>query len=119
MQIQVNTDGNIAGSDELVAQVTAIVADDLERWGAQVTRVEAHLSDRNSDKKSAGEDKRCLLEARLSGRQPVAVSHDAASIEEAVEGAAAKLKRSLESTLGRLNDTSRGKARAAAAPDAE
>lgn len=119
MQVQVNTDGNIAGSDELVALVTAIVADDLERWGAQVTRVEAHLSDHNSDKKSTGEDKRCLLEARLSGRQPVAVSHDAGTIEEAVEGAATKLKRSLESTLGRLNDTARGKARAAASPDLE
>lgn len=119
MQIQVNTDGNIAGSDELGAQVTALVAEALERFGAQVTRVEAHLSDHNSDQKSVGEDKRCLLEARLSGRQPVAVSHDAASIEEAVEGAAAKLKRSLESTLGRLNDMSRGKARAAASPDSE
>jgi hypothetical protein len=47
---------------------------------------------------------RCLLEARLAGLQPIAVSHEAATLQEAVAGAADKLKRSLDSSLGRLEN---------------
>jgi ribosome-associated translation inhibitor RaiA len=74
----------------------------LERFSDQVTRVEVHLSDENSDKKSGGADIRCLLEARLAGRQPVAVTDEAATLEQAVDGAVRKMRRSLDSTLGRL-----------------
>lgn len=102
MQIQVNTDHNIEGSDRLAQQVEAIVGDALDRFGSQITRVEVHLSDENSDKKFGAEDKRCLLEARLAGLQPISVSDQAATLEQAVEGAVEKLKHSLDSTLGRL-----------------
>ena len=44
------------------------------------------------------------MEARLAGRKPEAVSHEAATLEEAFSEAARKLRRSLESTLGRLNE---------------
>jgi ribosome-associated translation inhibitor RaiA len=47
---------------------------------------------------------RCLLEARLAGLQPVTVSHQAATMEQAVDGAVDKLKRSLDSTLERLGE---------------
>jgi ribosome-associated translation inhibitor RaiA len=102
MQIQINTDHNIEGSDRLAQQVEAIVGDALDRFGSQITRVEVHLSDENSDKKFGAEDKRCLLEARLAGLQPISVSDQAATLEQAVEGAVEKLKHSLDSTLGRL-----------------
>ena len=52
--------------------------------------------------KSGTADIRCLLEARPTGRQPLAVSHQAATLVEAVDGAADKLKRAMESLLGRL-----------------
>jgi hypothetical protein len=45
-----------------------------------------------------------MMEARLEGRQPVAVTDHAATLEEAVHGAAHKLARLLDSTLGRLHD---------------
>jgi hypothetical protein len=45
-----------------------------------------------------------MMEARLEGRHPIAVTHQAATVEQAMEGAADKLKRSIESTLGRLRD---------------
>jgi hypothetical protein len=48
-----------------------------------------------------------MMEARLEGRQPTAVTHQAASLVDAVDGAADKLKRSLESTLARLKDVRR------------
>jgi hypothetical protein len=64
--------------------------------------VEVHLSDENSDKKSGAEDIRCLLEARLVGLQPISLRHRAATVMQAVEGAAEQMERSLDSTLGRL-----------------
>jgi hypothetical protein len=45
-----------------------------------------------------------VMEARLEGRQPVAVTHQAATLDQAVEGAAHKLARLIESTLGRSHD---------------
>ncbi|HUG99148.1 MAG TPA: HPF/RaiA family ribosome-associated protein, partial [Gammaproteobacteria bacterium] len=47
-------------------------------------------------------DMRCLMEARLEGLQPIAVTHRAATSSQAVEGAADKLTRLIESTFGRL-----------------
>lgn len=102
MIIQVNTDRNIEGKAELAEQVKSMVEDGLERFADKITRVELHLSDENSDKADGPNDQRCLLEARLAGLQPVAVRHQAATMEQAVDGAVEKLKRSLESTLGRL-----------------
>ena len=103
MQIQINTDGNIEGHEQLAQKVEAVVRDGLQRFTAKLTRVEVHLSDENSDKKSGAEDKRCLLEARLAGLQPIAVSHEAATTELAVEGALERLNHLLDGTLGRLS----------------
>jgi hypothetical protein len=103
MQIQTNTDRNITGSEGLAAQAHAIAEGALARFSDQITRVEIHLSDENGAGGGA-EDKRCMMEARLEGRQPIAVTHQAATVEQAMEGAADKLKRSIESTLGRLRD---------------
>lgn len=103
MQIQVNTDRNIEGHEKLSEWVSATVEDALDRFSDHITRVEVHLSDENGSKKGE-EDKRCLMEARLKGRQPIAVTHDAANLDQAVHGAAEKLSRSIESTRGRLND---------------
>ena len=101
MRIQVNTDNHIDGRGELIDRVGVAVQDALSRFGDQITRVEVHLNDVNGPR-SGGDDKRCLIEARLGGRQPVAASHQAATLDQAVDGAAGKLKRSLDSTLGRL-----------------
>ena len=103
MQVQTNTDRNITGSGELSTQVEAVVVGALARFREQITRVEVHLSDENGPRGGAN-DIRCLMEARLEGRPPTAVSHQASTVDEALEGAAAKLARSIESTLGRLRD---------------
>lgn len=102
MIIQFNTDSSIRGNEALEAEVGAVVRGALEHLSQHITRVEVHLSDVNSDAKSGPSDMRCLLEARPAGRPPVAVSHQARTVPEAVAGAAEKLKRSLESLLGRL-----------------
>lgn len=103
MQVQVNTDDNVDGREELILRVESEVRNALGRFGDHITRVEIHLSDENAGK-TASNDKRCLMEARLAGRQPEAVTHQAGSLDEAFRGAAGKLRRSLESTLGRLTN---------------
>lgn len=103
MHIQTNTDRNISGSERLAAQASATVEGALARFSDQITRVEIHLSDENGARGGV-EDTRCLMEARLEGRQPIAVTHQAATVERAIDGAADKLKRAIESTLGRLRE---------------
>jgi len=103
MKIQINTDNNIEGSDELIQQTQAVVESALERYAQQITRVEVHLSDENSSHKG-GIDKRCVIEARLEGMHPVAVTDEAETVDEAVGGAADKLKKMLDHELGRLMD---------------
>ena len=66
----------------------------------QITRVEVHVGDENAHKGGQG-TKRCMLEARLQGRQPLAVTHHADSLYQAVTGAADKLNRMIDAALGR------------------
>lgn len=103
MLIQINTDNNIEGNESLSLQVEGRLREALDRFSSQITRVEVSLSDENSAQKFGTRDKRCLLEARLAGLRPIAVSHEAATMELAVDGATEKMKHSLESTLGRLD----------------
>ena len=103
MKIQLNTDVHIDRTEALADQVRATVEQALVRFGEHITRVEVHLSDENGGK-SGPHDQRCMLEARLEGRQPVAVTNHAATLDQAVQGAAQKLARLLDSTLGRLHD---------------
>jgi len=103
MKIQFNTDANIHGTETLATKVSASVENALAHFQDHITRVEVHLSD-ESKGKSGLHDQRCMLEARLEGRQPVAVTDHAETLEQAVNGAAKKLAHRLESTLGRLKD---------------
>jgi ribosome-associated translation inhibitor RaiA len=105
MQIQVNTDHHITGHEALATSVRATVESALSRFSDHITRVEVHVSDENGDKRGQN-DKRCVMEARLQGRQPVAVTYQAATVDEAVGGAAGELTRLIEKTLGRLHDQS-------------
>jgi ribosome-associated translation inhibitor RaiA len=101
MQIQLNTDHNLTGSDDLATRVEAVVADAVDRFADRITRVEVHLNDVNAGK-AGPHDKRCMLEARVAGRAPVAVTHTADSLDLALAGAADKLAKALDRALGRV-----------------
>lgn len=103
MKIQLNTDASVDADEELARRTEAILDGGLSRFADQITRVEVHLSDVDGPKHGA-DDKRCVLEVRLAGLQPQAVSHQADSLDAAVTGATKKLVRTIESRLGRLND---------------
>ena len=104
MQIQVNTNNHVEGTAELTRHVESVVEAALGRFGERITRVEVHLGDENSSSKSGDSDKRCAMEARLAGLQPIAVTELAPSLDEALSGAADKLEKVLDRTLGRLDD---------------
>lgn len=103
MQVQVHTDGNIQGREDVTDRVRTTVADALARYADRITRVEVHLSDENSAKAGA-DDKRCLLEARVAGMQPIVASHNASALPIAIDGALDKLRRALSSAIGRLEE---------------
>lgn len=75
MQIQINVDRNIEGHEALTAQVSGAVQSALSRISEHITRVEVHLSDENSNKKGGNDDMRCVMEARVEGHRPIAVTH--------------------------------------------
>ncbi len=102
MQIQVNTDRHIQGGENLHERVQAMVADAVSHLSDRITRIEVHLSDENSDK-GGDRDKRCMLEARVGGLKPIAVTHQAETLALAIDGAAEKLERALENALGKLS----------------
>ncbi len=103
MTIQVNTDRHFTGRADVTEFVEGTVSDTLSHFLGHLTRVEVHIGDVNGHK-GGGDDIRCSMEGRFEGHQPLAVEHRAGTIEEAVDGAAGKLKRHLEHTLGRLHD---------------
>jgi len=103
MQIQFNTDKNVTGSEELIATSSSLITEELKKFSQQITRVEVHLSDEDGNKDGLN-DKRCIVEARLAGMKPIAVTNHANTHEQAVNGAIDKLKTSLEKITGRLKD---------------
>ena len=112
MLTHVFSDKHIDSDKRTQDWVTATVEVTLERHLEFLTRVEVHLSDENGGK-SGPKDKRCKMEARPKGHQPILVSHDADLLTQAVEGAAEKLEHALEHLFGKL----RGKRTVTLAPE--
>ena len=103
MQILISTDHNIKGSYEFLLENDKFeekVLNALDHFQKQITRIEVHFSDVNGAKNKAM-DKRCLIEARVSGVAPIIASHQARNLLAALEGASEKLKNSLKHALGK------------------
>ena len=102
MQIQVNADNHIEASEARNVWARSVVESALAHLADSVTRVEVHLSDESAGKGGAPA-LRCTMEARLNGRPPIAVSHDAAGMDAAINGAVHKLVRATAHALGRAD----------------
>jgi ribosome-associated translation inhibitor RaiA len=105
MTIQFNTDRNLTLHEEFRDKLSSLLAEKLNRFSDHITRLEVHLSDDNGGK-NGPDDKKCLLEARVEGRPPIAVSALANNYEQAVDAAIDKIKSSLNTVLDRLKDHS-------------
>ena len=103
MQLQFNTDKNVTGNEGLIASSRSLISEELSRYSHQITRVEVHFSDEDGNKDGV-DDKRCMVEARLEGMKPIAVTNQANTHEQAFLGAIDKLVTSLETITGRLKN---------------
>lgn len=101
MLIQFNADRNLTVHEDFNNKLGAHLKDKLKRFTEQITRIEVHLSDDNGSKQGP-DDKKCLLEARVEGRPPVAVSASGNNYELAVDAAVSKLKSALDTIFDKL-----------------
>jgi ribosome-associated translation inhibitor RaiA len=103
MKIQFNTDKNVSLGEEKIDYFSSLISEEISRFSHQISRLEIHLSDEDGSKDGLN-DKRCLIEARLEGMKPIAVTEHADTSEQAIFGAIEKLKTSLETLTGRLKN---------------
>jgi ribosome-associated translation inhibitor RaiA len=103
MTIQLNTDNNLSVHEAFGNKLDDLLSEELSRFSEHITRLEVHLSGEDGSKEGIN-DKRCLLEARLEGRQPIAVTGLANTYELAVNSAIDKLTAALDTILGRLRN---------------
>ncbi len=101
MTIQFNADNNLTVHEEFRNKLTERLTLKLKRFSGNITRLEVHLSDENAGKQN-GDDKKCLLEARLEGRQPIVVSAIANNYEISLDAAIDKLKTSLDKVFDKF-----------------
>jgi hypothetical protein len=102
MYVEVNTSNGVENKETLQRFASDYLNEHLGRFAQDVTTIEVQLTDENHVK--GGNDKRCMLEARLPGRAPVAVNNIAENQDLALRGAAEKLGRALDHAFGRLDD---------------
>ena len=103
MTIQLNADKNLNIHESFREKLNDLLSKGLSSFSEHITRLEVHLSDENGGKDGLN-DKRCLLEARLEGRQPIAVTADGHTYEQSVKAAIEKLKTMLNTIIGRLRE---------------
>jgi hypothetical protein len=100
MQIQINADHHLESSAARDQWARSVVESALGHLADHVTRVELHLAEENGGP-GGTPDTRCLMEVRLNGRAPIAVTQHAPTLDAAVNGASHKLVRAVEHELGR------------------
>ena len=103
MQVQVHADDHIHGGESVAQWIQDESGTRLARFRENITRLEVFLTDVDAGK-SGAEDKRCRIEARVAGRQPVAVTAEADKMATAFISAVDKLTRALDADLGRVKD---------------
>lgn len=101
MLIQIRTDKNVQGREEVTDRIEARIRETLDRYADRLTRVEVHLADENSDQKRGDDDKRCTIEMRFAGFQPIAVTGDGPTVLQSVDEALDKALRAAETAVGR------------------
>ncbi|MCU0711337.1 MAG: HPF/RaiA family ribosome-associated protein [Pirellula sp.] len=104
MQILINTDNHINASDAFNEKVAELLRERFRRFDDRITRIEVHFNDENSSAKSYGNDKRCVLEVRMNGMNPLAVTANTSEVMSSLRSAIDKMRSQIDSTLGRLEE---------------
>ena len=72
----------------------------FKRFASRLTRLEAHLADTNADK-GGPDDKRCMIEARPAGKEPIAVERRGADFYATINETLGALEAALARRLDR------------------
>jgi ribosome-associated translation inhibitor RaiA len=103
IKVQVNASNDIDNKDSLESWASDFLNEQLARFDQDLTSIEVQLTDENHAVKG-GVDKRCMLEARVNGRTPVAVTNYGTNQNLAIRGAADKLEHALDHALGKVRE---------------
>ena len=103
MFVKVNTSNGIENKESLERWAADYLNERLGRFRQDITAIEVQMTDENHGDKGGTSDKRCMLEARMNGREPIAVTNFAPDQDLAFRGAADKLEHAIERVLGKLD----------------
>ena len=106
MIIQITTDNNVSGNESFTEPIRDLLNKNLERFSDRVSSFQVHLGDENAGK-VGDRDKRCMIEARIDGLPPLAVTAHADNHQQAVRAGIDKIKKSLDSQFEKLRDSRR------------
>lgn len=102
MDIQISTDKNVEGTEQLAEHVRVVLHKRIGRMEERITRVEVHLGDENGAK-AGQKDHRCMIEVRPRGLDPVALTHYADNLHQAIDGAAERMERTISEHFAKLD----------------
>lgn len=95
MEIIINSDNNVETSIEFKEQYREELEKKLKRFESYITRYEVFFSDESSNKDTRN-DHKCVIEARVKGKNPELVSANGDSAKEAFDGAIDKIRAVLD-----------------------
>ena len=101
MIILINTDKNLRENEAERADLKLLIRQEMKPFIAHISRIDVHLSDENGAK-SGFDDKRCMMEVRIEGRLPMAVTAHAATEGLAVAAALENLKELFVDSMRKL-----------------
>jgi len=103
MKVQVNASNDVQNKESLERWASDYLNEHLARFSQDLTSIEVQLTDENHGTKGGAADKRCMLEARMAGRAPVAVTAFGADQNLAFRAAGEKLEHALDHAIGKLD----------------
>jgi hypothetical protein len=103
MKVQVNTSNDVENKESLERWASDYLNEHLGRFDQDITSIEVQLTDENHGAKGGAVDKRCMMEARVNGIKPIAVTNFAPNQDIAFRGAADKLIKAIDHEFGKLD----------------
>jgi hypothetical protein len=103
MHVQITHSEDVQADAALYERVEGELRQHLGRFERELTGLQVNLMDMNAGREG-GSDKRVSLEARPSGREPMASHGEGGTYEVAARAAAKTLERRLDGALGKRSD---------------
>ena len=103
MIVNINIDKSLDKAERHQEYLSDLIKKSLNNYTDHITRIEIQIKDVNGIKEGL-KDTNCMIEARIKGRQPMAINNRADDIETAIKGAVDKIKSALETIMGKIQD---------------